>query len=173
MSLDVTGILEKAIPSLLAGAGGAVGTFLKMRSQKDKAIEDQFKDMTKLLTEELGARDVKIEELKKQLTEAVNRTNTLARDLQDVERTLTDRSNEMRSMRETMHGIVQDGIRLRSMLDNQTDAIQKLDSELGAFVKSLEERWQHMMRTIGQMEGTLAAAARRISGAFQSPIIPK
>lgn len=173
MGIDITGILEKTVPALLTGAGGSLGTFLKMRAERDVKINDKFKELEALFMSQLKERDQAIEQLEKQLVEVNESLKSMRRDTQDVERTLTDRSNEMRGIRETMHGIVQDGIRMRSILDNHADSIQKLDGELSAFVKSLEERWQHMMRTIGQMEGTLAAAARRISGAFPSPTLPK
>jgi chromosome segregation ATPase len=172
--VDFTSLLEKAVPTLLSGAGSAAGfvwRFTHALSARVASLENSLEGV-KLA---IASAQIEVENNHKKLhgdLATLHQVLTVIRkdmdsETEDIYGTLRIRAKEQADLRRIFTRLTERYIGLEARLEQAEAAINNMNDSLKDFMKGQQEQWQTTSKSLGQIEGYIRGISRRTtSGSF-------
>ena len=176
--MDLSTVIEKAIPHILTGTGGAVAAVLRFTRGIVKRLEVVESTLESLKIEDASAQ-VRVENLKKELFVELNTLRQVLQvlrqdfesEVEDIETTFKNKAKERADTRRLLTRLTERYIVLESRLETAEAAINTMNESLKDFMTEQQKQWQTTAKSLGQIEGYLRGTGNKtLSGKSFPPV---
>ena len=172
--MDFSTIIERTVPHILTGAGGAVVSvwrytrgFVARLGAVESAIDTaKLSNMSTQISVDSTKRELlaELETLRRVLQVLRQESES---EVEDINQALRVRGKEQADIRRLLTKLTERYIGLEARLEAAEATLNSMNDSLKGFMREQQEQWQTTAKALGQIDGYLRGISKRtLSGTF-------